>query len=149
MVSPELLRQYTLFSGLTPGQLKELAMIGESHEYSQGEMIFEADQPASHLCFVLEGKVDLLTEFPDGSQQAWMDVTRGFLLCWSSVIKPFRYSFSARAATQVQMLKLDGPKLRELMEKDHDLGYVIMTHIAHAVAERLRATRAMLVSLRA
>jgi hypothetical protein len=46
------------------------------------------------------------------------------------------------------MLKLDGLKLREQMGKDHDLGYVMMTHIAHAIAERLRATRTMLVSLK-
>ena len=47
------------------------------------------------------------------------------------------------------MLKLDEPKLHELMGKDHDLGYMLMTHIAHAIAERLRATRTMLVSLKA
>jgi CRP/FNR family transcriptional regulator, cyclic AMP receptor protein len=148
MVSNELLRRYTLFSGLNHEQLTELCMISDIYEYQAEQVIFEAGESASHLCFVLEGKVDLLTEFPDGSQKAWMDVTSGFLLCWSSVIKPYRYSFSAQAAKPVQMLKIDGPKLRELMDKDHDLGYVLMTHIAHALAERVRATRTMLISLK-
>jgi CRP-like cAMP-binding protein len=149
MVSPELLRQHTLFSGLSHEQVTALAKIGEVQEYQSGQVLFRAGEPASHLCFLLEGKVALLNEFPDGVERAWMDITSGFLLCWSSVIEPFLYSFSARTATPVQMLKLDGPRLRELMGSDHDLGYVMMTHIAHAIAERLRATRTMLVSLAA
>jgi len=123
-------------------------MISDIYEYKSGEMIFNAGETAEHLCFVLEGKVDLLTEFPDGSLRAWMDVTSGFLLCWSSVIKPYRYSFSARAATPLRMLKIEGKQLRQLMDEDHDLGFIIMTHVAHAIAERLRTTRTMLVSLR-
>jgi len=149
MVSIQLLRRYTLFSDLSNEQLYKLCSICETSEYQADQMIFQAGEAASHLCFVLEGKVDLLTEFPDGSQKAWMDVTSGFLLCWSSVVEPYRYSFSARAATPLRMLKIDGPGLRQQMADDHDLGFVMMTHVAHAIAERLKATRTMLVSLRA
>lgn len=149
MVSPELLRRYPLFAELSSEQLHKLCQICDEQEYQAEQIIFEAGESANHLCFVLDGKVDLLVEFPDGYQRAWMDVTSGFLLCWSSVIEPYRYSFSARAATPLRMLKIDGPQLRQQMAEDHDLGFVLMTHIAKAIAERLRATRIMLVSLKA
>jgi hypothetical protein len=45
------------------------------------------------------------------------------------------------------MLKLDGPELREMMDKDHDLGYVLMKHIAIAISDRLHSTRTMFISM--
>jgi CRP-like cAMP-binding protein len=58
MVSPELLRRYSLFSGLSHEQLAALAMIGEITDYKTGQELFQAGTTAAHLCFVLDGKVD-------------------------------------------------------------------------------------------
>jgi hypothetical protein len=96
---------------------------------------------------VLDGKVDLSTEFPSGKDETWMSVGNGFLLCWSSVIEPYRYTCSGHAVGSVRLLKLDGLELHEMMEKDHDLGYTLMKHIAIAISERLHATRTMFISM--
>jgi CRP-like cAMP-binding protein len=76
-----------------------------------------------------------------------MDVTSGFLLCWSSVIEPYRFTCNAHAVEAVRMMKFDGPKLRELMEKDHDLGYALMKQIAYTISDRLKSIRTMFISL--
>lgn len=147
MISPELLRRYSLFSSLGHEHLAALAMIGEMVEYEAGQEIFQADAPATHLCFVHEGKVDLSIEFPGGKKKNWMEITSGFLLCWSSVVEPYRYTCSAYAVDSVRMMKFDGAKLRDMMEKDHDLGFALMKQVAKAISERLKSIRMMFISL--
>jgi len=49
----------------------------------------------------------------------------------------------------VKVIELDGVALRNLVEKDGKLGYVMMRNVAIAVLERLRYTQVELAAARA
>jgi CRP-like cAMP-binding protein len=42
---------------------------------------------------------------------------------------------------------LDAEKLRQLAEKDHDFGYLLMRRLANVVASRLMVTRLQLIDM--
>ena len=60
MISPELLRRYPFFGGLTDAQISGIAMIADEVGFMKGDLIGEQGKPASKFYLLTEGSVDLL-----------------------------------------------------------------------------------------
>lgn len=59
----------------------------------------------------------------------------------SWLVAPYHWSYDAHAVELVRAISLDAKCLRGKCDKDHDLGYELMTRFVPMLAQRLHATR--------
>jgi CRP/FNR family cyclic AMP-dependent transcriptional regulator len=149
MVSPELLRRFPFFAGLTDEEIKSIAMISEEDEYDADTFIFRERGRAEKLFVLIEGTVDIMVNTDEeGLQQETVStLSHGDVFCWSSVVEPHILTASAFAATPATVLAIDGAGLRAMFELDCHLGYRILQKAAEIISRRLKDTRIQMLSL--
>src|SRR5512135_1878095 len=140
------LRRCRLFSNLKESDLAQIAALTEVKEFSAGATIFQEGTPADRLWVVEEGKVALqmvLSEGPGASvRRVTIDIlTESELLGWSALVAPHVYTLAAVALQNTRALSVSGAGLRNLMDRNHDLGYDVTRGLAKVIADRLAATR--------
>jgi CRP-like cAMP-binding protein len=154
MVSLELLRRYPIFACLTEEQLKQVAYITEEVDFAKDTVLSEPGQKATYLGLLLAGGIDVYykseEEFhPKTTKLALIgSVNPGELFSIVALLDPYVYSGKMVASQKVRCLKIDAPKLRELMDNDPRLGYLWMTKIVYEVAEYLGKTQVELAASR-
>ena len=141
MTSPELLQRYPFFNSLTDEQLKAIAMIGDEKSFLKDSVLFKENTSADRQMLLLEGAVDLFySGGGEGSvtNSTVCSIAPGAIFGVSSLIKPYKYTASARATMPVKVVDFDGAALRMMTENDQMLGRVLMNNVAAAVLARLR-----------
>jgi CRP/FNR family transcriptional regulator, cyclic AMP receptor protein len=153
MISPEILRRYPIFGVFNEAQLRTLAMITEEMRIPKDKTIFEENNPANELFFLVEGGIDLINivqeqirpenrrEFSAG------EVNPGELFGVSSFIKPFKYTTSAKTNTDSTVLIIDVVKLKNVIENDTVLGYLMIQQVAQQLLERLNLLRIQIATV--
>jgi CRP/FNR family cyclic AMP-dependent transcriptional regulator len=149
MVSPELLRRFPFFAGLTDEEIKSIAMISEEEMYEANTFIFRERDKAKKLFVLMEGTVDIMVDTDEeGLQHETVStLTPGDVFCWSAVVEPFTLTASGFAATPVSVIAVDGAGLRAMFELDCYLGYNILQKAAQVISNRLKGTRIQMLSL--
>jgi CRP-like cAMP-binding protein len=149
MVSPEQLRRYPFFGGLTAEELAGIAMIAEEVSYPDGAVIFRDGDLATKLYVLTSGTVDLVyhIERPDTVETSFVgSIAAGEPFGISAFLEPYRLTASAVAHGPIQAIAIDSAGLRGLCELSCHLGYTIMRQIARALAERLGFARVELAA---
>lgn len=155
MISPELLRRYPWFGGIGPEPLKALAMLSERHTVPPGQTIFNAGEPAAALYLLITGSVELYEviidrDLPTGRMESFLsDVSPGEVFGVSALIEPYLYMLTARAATELDLVRMDAAGMRALLDTDADLAQHILRQATKTLAIRLRDTRVLLAAARA
>ena len=155
MVSPEILRRYELFAGLTPPELNAIAMLTEHVTYEPGEIVFEADRPAEHLYLLLEGCAELdyvaVDEInPELRTELFVsEMDPGDVFGISALVEPFVYLGKVHTRGRSHVLRIEAPGLRALCERDPRVAATLMSRIARAALTRLHDTRVLLAAERA
>jgi CRP-like cAMP-binding protein len=155
MISPELLRRYPFFGYLSDSQLKSIAMLSDEVSYQDGETLFNIDEPANVLFFLMEGSVDLHyvvidRDDPHRSRDVYVGlVNTGEPLGISALIEPYRYTAAAVASNACRLLRIDAVGLRAMCTANADLAAILMRHTARAAMSRLDETRLQLAASRA
>jgi len=149
MVSPELLRRFPFFAGLTDEEIKSIAMISEEEQYGTNTFIFRERDQAEKLYLLIAGTVDIMvnTDEEGLEQETVSTLNHGDVFCWSSVVEPHILTASAFAATSATVVSIDGAGLRAMFELDCHLGYRILQKSAEIISSRLRDTRIQMLSL--
>jgi CRP/FNR family cyclic AMP-dependent transcriptional regulator len=149
MISPEVLRRFSLFAGLDAEVFKDLAMTGEEVTVSAGEWLFKEGAAADALYLIMEGTVDLKINVNEaGTEQADLSsLVSGDVTGWSALVEPYTYTLGAVATSNVCAARLNGEQLRSLMEAQPEVGYQLMHRVAQAIATRLTNLRVRFVSL--
>jgi CRP/FNR family cyclic AMP-dependent transcriptional regulator len=149
MISPETLRRFSLFAGLAPEMFKDLAMLGNEVSLKTGEWLFREGDEADSLYLVISGSIDLKIALDSsGERQEDLEtIVAGEAIGWSTFVEPYQYTLSAVAAADVELVKLDGKNLRNLMTQNPEIGYNLMCHVAQAIAKRLNDLRVRFVSI--
>jgi CRP-like cAMP-binding protein len=144
MISPEVLRRYPYFVGISEESLKQLAMIAEEKNVPAGCVIFCEGDPADHLSVILQGEVNIQYILANGELRTVDTLVSGDLLMWSALVEPFRATALGTTTKDTQLAQIDGAKLRLLCETQPIVGYRLMTQIAKLLAHRLEAARVQL-----
>lgn len=152
MISPELLRRYTFFSGLTDTQLNKIVMLSEEIEYEEGETIFNEGDQANTIYLLLDGEVDLFFTAeedysPKTSKQfAAGEINVGEVFGVSAFIEPYTTNAEARAARDSRILRIDALTLRSQFPEDLSMAFCIMNAIARTTRDRMTGLHAQLAS---
>ena len=154
MVSPELLRRYPFFGGLSDAQLREISMITEEEVFEKGSIILTDKKRADIFYLLMDGSIDLiyttvdelnLNPVPPKELMAG-EVNQGEIFGISALIEPYTYNASARAAARCHILVINAIELRKLIDEDSDLASKMLKHLVDALMERLIATRVQLAA---
>lgn len=153
MVSPELLRRYPFFAGLTYENIVTLANLGEEMAVNSGDYFFHAGEQICCLYLTLEGGAGIVIELPDhGVEQpvsgqltgaiktrdvVVSTVGPGEVFGWSALVPPNTATASAKALTPCRVISFNCADMFKVFAEDCRFGYLIMQKAAQIIRGRL------------
>ena len=137
----EALKSSQLFYDLSPDQISKVVDICSEEFYEAGVRIFSEGDSAHRFYVVEEGKVAIEMEVRIGSRtrkQATLEViTRGQIVGWSALSDRLRFTMSAVATENTELIACEGKLLFEIFEEDHDLYQKVIRALSNVVTNRV------------
>ena len=137
----QLLKEQSFLKDLEPRYLQFITKCASEKQFQSNEYLFREKEDADEFYLVKQGKIALTTFVPGRGFINIQYLSEGKIVGWSWLIRPHRWHFNALAVDSTDVIAIDGKKVREECEKDHDLGYELMKRLALVVGQRLRMTR--------
>ena len=130
--------------------LAELAAVGSLVDHPAEAVLFARGDTAEDLQVLLSGRVSLTLEVPGRAAMTVAALSRGDVLGWSSLsgwAATTTWTMTARVTKACRCLVLPGAALRELCERDHELGFRVMRFAFEVVAQRLEDARVQMLDM--
>jgi CRP/FNR family transcriptional regulator, cyclic AMP receptor protein len=144
MISPEVLRRYTYFAGITDEGLKQIAMIADEQAIPANTRIFNEGDSANHMLIITQGEINIEFQLGSGELRIVDTMVAGDLLGWSALVEPYKMTANGTTTKSTELIRFDGIKLRQLCEKDTAVGYHLVMQIAKLLAHRLEGASVQL-----
>jgi CRP/FNR family cyclic AMP-dependent transcriptional regulator len=145
MVSLEQLKEIRFFDGFSETQLADIASYCVVKDFAKGDIVSREDDPATHLYFLSKGMLDVLIQLPGGKPVSAITIRPGEMFGWSGLVRPYRFTSSAIALDHSVIITLEAQVVKQMFQKDPELGFEIMERIATIATQRLRDTRQQLL----
>jgi CRP-like cAMP-binding protein len=142
----ETLRAHPFVSGFPERILAQLAEIAREVQFDAGEVIFREGDGKDTFYLIVSGAVAIEIHGP-GRTLRVQTLKDGEELGWSSALPASRKYFQARALKRVRALAFDGAVLRDLFERDFELGFRFCRSLLGVAAERIQATQLQIADL--
>ncbi|QFZ20535.1 Crp/Fnr family transcriptional regulator [Saccharothrix syringae] len=120
--------------------LSTLDAVGETSEFPRGHVIFSEGEPGDRLYVIRSGKVKISRTTPGGREHLLALFGPSDMFGEVSIHDPGPRGSTATTVTQVQVLSIDRPALRQWMAHRPE----ISEQFLRALARRLRRTNSML-----
>ncbi|MGD8620866.1 MAG: cyclic nucleotide-binding domain-containing protein [Anaerolineales bacterium] len=159
MISPESLRKYPYFAGISSDCLKSVALLSEEQSFKAGDVLFEESgefigeaklyekgAEAEYLILLVSGEVDLTNKLGSGDPVVIGSVVGGDLLSLSALIPPYHLTATAVAKKDGKAIQIKAEELRALLNANPELGYHLYQGVASALMDRLKDTRVELAA---
>ena len=141
-MSDRALMDHPFAIGLDEDDLMKLAAcVAGRSEWEPGETVLSRGMAADVCHLIVDGTVAIEMRPPGSTPQTIQTLHGGDLLGWSWLLKPYRWTFDARASTVASAITLDAELLRRSMESDPGFGLVVLRRVTRAIVNRLEATR--------
>lgn len=147
MVDKKILGALELFEGLPDKALEEIGAFAEERRYAPGGIIFSPELSSDRAFLLLAGSVRLTvhaSSLPEPMTLAVLE-TAGQAFGFSTVIGQQHHNSSAEAVTDVRAVAIHGPKFLAYLEKNQEVGFVVMRRVAKALSRRLATLRRVLL----
>lgn len=145
-MDPNVLRKIDILEGLNEPQRSRLAAIARIQSCRKGEYVFLLGDAADRIYAVLSGRVDLCFPLSLGGvvEDVCVDsASPGHTIGWSALVKPYRFTLSAKTTEPSELLAFTRHDLHRLFEADSSSGYLLMRRIAEVVGERFLGVQAL------
>ena len=140
MINIDFLEKVQILQGLNHGQLAEIIKYCREAEFQAGSKLFEQGEDAVYLWIVLEGQVDLRFDVAGSTSSeanTISSISEAGAFGWSSFTSPNKYRLSGYCAGKpCKLIKVEREGLRQLFEKDPDMGYAVISNVAAVVGTR-------------
>ena len=138
MVSPEVIRRYPYFSGMSMERINLLANIAEEIECEQDQYFHHEGEAIDKVYIIVKGEVSLVTSLPQQDKEVVINTLgAGDVFGWTSLLPPYTAGSGAKSVTNCKLVEFSASELRSKFEEDFQLGYLMMTKIAQIIRERL------------
>jgi CRP/FNR family cyclic AMP-dependent transcriptional regulator len=141
MISPQVLRRYPNFAGLSEESLKNIATISRLRSFEAGEELFMEGAPATKMMMVVTGEIYIVYELGDGTKVIADTLVAGDPLAWSALLEPHYLTATGVAHNAGSLLEIRADELRRMCAENTDFGYVMMMEVAKTLRSRLSAMR--------
>ena len=143
MVDKKTLAGLELFIELPDRALEAIAALAEKKRYAPGDIIFSPEVAGKWAFLLLRGSVRLTvhaSSLPEPVTIVSLE-TPGQAFGFSTIIGQGRHNSSAEAATEAEVVAIDGPRFLAYLGKDPGVGFVVMSRVARALSRRLATLR--------
>jgi CRP-like cAMP-binding protein len=142
MVSPELLRRYTFFGGLSMEHIVMLAQVADEVAVDEGHYFYHEGDSLDFAYLVLEGSIAIVIELVEKDTEIVVnEVMPGEVFGWSGVLPPHEAEASAKAQEACRLVALDCRAIREHFEQDAQFAYLLTQRVAQTLRDRLNDLR--------
>ncbi|MHC1781634.1 MAG: Crp/Fnr family transcriptional regulator [Anaerolineaceae bacterium] len=149
-INPMLRKEFSelsIFHGLNPEQLDQLASLIELYRFSKDDVIFGQGQATDFLYILLSGEVEIRYKPYDGPILSVARIFIGGVFGWSAVVGHESYTSMAIAARDGEAYRMSGQELKDFCSGNPTTGVIILEHLAGAIAERLQSTHAQILTI--
>ena len=140
------LKQAALFDGFDDEGIRRVSEIGRDKTLRAGEYLFLLGEAAADFYVVVRGGVDLCFPMPVGGDVKDISVEsvgEGQALGWSALVKPYRFTLSARATEPTDVVSFARRSLMDLFEAEPRLGHVFFMRLSELIGIRLETFQAL------
>ncbi len=137
MVSLEELKQIVLMRYLTDAMLENLRSHIDILHFVQEEVIFREGDKANRLYLLKRGKVLLEKKMSEKITLYVDSIKEGYSFGWSAMLDGGPYTSHAICAEPCEVFSLRRKTIIDLMNKNHDLGYIFTQRILRVMKNRL------------
>jgi len=157
MISPELLRRYPVFAGLSHENIVTLANCAAEISVEKEHLFFHEGDELHEMFLVLEGAVGIIMELPakavthsvanqltneyETEDVVLSAVGPGEVFGWSGLVAPYETMAGAKTLTPSRVVAFDCVALLEAFEADCQFGLIMMQKTAQVIRDRLRDRR--------
>ncbi|MBN1993550.1 MAG: cyclic nucleotide-binding domain-containing protein [Anaerolineae bacterium] len=157
MISPEIIRRYSFFAGLSHEHVITLAKVAEEIVVETGHYFFHEGDELDQLYLVVEGAVAIVIEVPAADVEHKLSeqftgelktedvvlsaIGPGEVFGWSALVPPHQATTSGKATTPGRVIALDAQELLSIFEDNCRFGYLMIQKMAQVVRDRLRDMR--------
>jgi CRP/FNR family cyclic AMP-dependent transcriptional regulator len=142
-ITMELLRAHPFVRGMADDQLGQLGAIAKQARFERDRILFGEGEEGTDFYLIVSGSVSLEIAPPGGVCRV-DTLGPGDELGWSSVMGSDTV-FQGRVLQELHVLAFDAAGLRRLCEEDTAFGYEFMRRLLGVVADRLQATRLLVM----
>jgi len=162
MISPEMIRRYPFFAGLSTEQIEIIAKEGEEMEVPEGHVFHRGNDALHRFYIVVSGEIGIFVErTARGVKHGIADqltghiqtedvvisyVRPGEIFGWSSLLPPYSATAGSKTMTDSKVIAFNTDELLRVFETNCQFGYVMAQKLAQVIHTRLQDRRAESVS---
>lgn len=135
-----------LLTGLRAEQARDVMALGKRLILSSGAELFRLGDPAESLYVILRGRIRLTLPMQvRGNEEEILVEERlpGQTVGWSALAPPNRFTLTATAPLETELLVLSRESLRAHFESNPEVGRIVSMNLAAIIGERLQLFQAM------
>lgn len=135
-----------LLAGLDDRDVAGVTALGRPIRLAAGEVLFRLGDEAANLYLIQSGQITLAMPMRIGGGEENVRIDEraaGQTVGWSTLIPPHRFTLTATAPVETELLAFPRRSLLEHFEGDPRVGYTVARNIAALVGERLQVFQAM------
>lgn len=140
------LKRAEIFETLEETQTARLLAVARQHRFERGECLFLLGDHADRLYVVLSGRIELSFPLMFGGAVREVAVetkTPVSVLGWSALVRPYRFTLSARAVEPSELAAFPRNELQMLFETEPKIGYAFTRHVSEVIGRRLLQVQAL------
>ena len=141
-----ILKEIELFEGVDFEVMNEIAGICSEESYSKDTVLFDKDEQAKCLYFLLEGTLYLVIK--NGGSITYNLSEPGDVFGWSSMLENGKYTASGICATDLKVVKIERDKLNRIFQNRPEVGFKVLQRLAGVISRRLSNAYRDLLSAR-
>jgi CRP/FNR family cyclic AMP-dependent transcriptional regulator len=140
-----LLAEHPFLQGMKESYLQIINACAKNVRFDAGDLVFREGEDADQFYLIRHGRIALETFIPPRGSSHLLTFGAGDVLGWSWLVPPYKWRFDARATEATRAFALDGKCMRDKCDEDPKLGCELLKRIAEIIAQRLHATRLLLL----
>jgi CRP/FNR family cyclic AMP-dependent transcriptional regulator len=143
--SEKILDEHPFFRNMKEHHLRVIAESATVVRFEPHQVIFHEGDPAQRFYLIRTGRVALQLVSYRTDPLTLLTLGEGDIIGWSWLFPPYRWKLTAKSLDVTRAISLDGIRLRQRCEEDHDLGYEFMKRFAQIIDNRVEALSAQFV----
>ena len=135
-----------LFKGLPPAEAELILGLGSRVLLTAGAKLFHLGETADSVYLVVRGRLRLTLPMQVRGQEEDIFVeehSAGQTVGWSALIPPHRFTLTASAAVDTEVIALPREALNRYFIAHPDTGYAASLNLAGVIGQRLQLFQAM------
>ena len=135
-----------LLQGLEPNEAERVLALGKRMVLTSGAELFHLGDTAESIYLVSRGRLRLTLPMQVRHREEDVMVeerSSGQTVGWSALIPPYRFTLTASAPLETEVLALPREVLNRYFAENPQTGYAVSLNLASVVGQRLQLFQAM------